>query len=1209
MKIGFDLTALITLSRYRGIGVYLFNILKNIKFLSADHELVLIYPEIDSVATSELQDKLKFLDYQFRLLPYYLITSSEYTASLADLNAKLFDSFVSGLGLDVLHRSTWFEEPLWINPGLAIRSSNLIQTATFHDLIPLFNRKLCLSHGDNIANTYFKKLDNFLLNDSIFTVSETSRHEFLEVFPHACTKTYSTPNAANDLLSASQSPENSDVIYQLGIDKQYLFYVGGYDGRKNIGMLIEAYAKIKNNSEYYLVLAGDIHPNTKESFEVLAERLGVRPNLKILGWQEDKVLISLYKNAALFVFPSISEGFGMPPLEAMELGCPVAASNIPVMQEVVQNSECFFDPKSSTSIASKINQILGDSELRQSLINRGFLAAKKFSWHSTVSRMAAIWEYLYSIKKPAKHHHDGHKVIDYFKYISRFMTLQEQQFVEENMNVVASVIDKNQNIVNNFSASINNINMNVPTLSIKLEGPYDSSYSLAIVNRELAYELNKKSSLSLLSAEGGGEYIPNDQIFEFHPWLRDLNLVNFESIPIDSNKISYDVVTRNMYPPRTTGMEGFVNSYHSYGWEESEFPQEWVSNFNSDLDFVTTVSTFARNILINSGVFKPIAVTHNASNISNIVSEEIFPKEKKFRFLHISSCFPRKGIDTLLKAYVETFQWNTEVELFIHTFPNPHNDVQNIIDEILTKYQGVPQITVNLNSLTQEQIKGLYTSSDCFVCLSRGEGFGLPFVESIHCNIPVIATAYSGQMDFLDDSSSLLVDYTFAKSYSHFYNPFSVWAEPNFIEIKEKLFQMYSLSSSERLAMAMNAQHKLEKLTWKKTANDFVDIANKIISKKKNVSYISAPKLKVGFLTSWNVKCGIAEYSKQIINRLPFECTIFSNRTNNLISCDGKNVVRCFDFGGSLEELIIKISDSGINVLIIQWNFGFFAYKYLIDAISSIKRMGIKIIFGMHSTLPPSHVNHLNLKFLSTGLRLVDRIYCHTISDLNNLKNVGLVNNTMIIPHGFEPVTLRPYAQKECLTFGSFGFLLPQKNIPNLIKGFSIFLEKTDHHNAKLSCLNALYPNNSDSLELKDHCLELIDELELDGIVNLNTNYISYEQMYIAMNDIDLACYPYTQHNESCSGAVRNFISSGGRIIVTDIRMFEDISSLSLLFNSSSPQDIATGMLTYQRSFFNNSEAHNEYCEQLVKMNKFLSWDIIAKRFVNLSRSLIVNSD
>lgn len=106
MKIGFDLTGLITGSRHRGIGVYLFNLLKNIDILAIKHEVIFIYPEIDLKATLELKNKLSLLKYKFSLLPYYLFRSDKYDSHLGNLNAKLFDSFVSSLGVDILHRST-----------------------------------------------------------------------------------------------------------------------------------------------------------------------------------------------------------------------------------------------------------------------------------------------------------------------------------------------------------------------------------------------------------------------------------------------------------------------------------------------------------------------------------------------------------------------------------------------------------------------------------------------------------------------------------------------------------------------------------------------------------------------------------------------------------------------------------------------------------------------------------------------------------------------------------------------------------------------------------------------------------------------------------------------------------------------------------------------------------------------------------------------
>ena len=120
---------------------------------------------------------------------------------------------------------------------------------------------------------------------------------------------------------------------------------------------------------------------------------------------------------------------------------------------------------------------------------------------------------------------------------------------------------------------------------------------------------------------------------------------------------------------------------HAYGWEESEFPQRWVDEFNAHLQGITVMSKFVKKILIDNGVKIPIAVSGlGLDHVDNIVADYQINKElKKYKILHVSSCFERKGIDILLKAYGKAFNINDEVTLIIKTFVNPHNKIEQIL--------------------------------------------------------------------------------------------------------------------------------------------------------------------------------------------------------------------------------------------------------------------------------------------------------------------------------------------------------------------------------------------------------------------------------------------------------------------------------------------------------------------------------------------------
>jgi len=160
----------------------------------------------------------------------------------------------------------------------------------------------------------------------------------------------------------------------------YILFVGSLEPRKNLKILFEAWRLGGFDGVTLAVVGASGHLFRKLEFGSIPE--GVR----LLGCVTDDVLPALYSGAAGFVYPSIYEGFGLPPLEAMACGCPVAVSDIPAHREVCDGTTMYFDPFSAEDISSKIECLLQlDSGRRASLIERGLRCAARYSWESTAS--------------------------------------------------------------------------------------------------------------------------------------------------------------------------------------------------------------------------------------------------------------------------------------------------------------------------------------------------------------------------------------------------------------------------------------------------------------------------------------------------------------------------------------------------------------------------------------------------------------------------------------------------------------------------------------------------------------------------------------------------------------------------------------------------------------------------------------------------------
>jgi glycosyltransferase involved in cell wall biosynthesis len=178
------------------------------------------------------------------------------------------------------------------------------------------------------------------------------------------------PEAVDDSLLAKEGKPPS------GIKKPYIFYVGNAHPHKNVEGLIKAFLLLKKKyGDLKLVLSGYDHyfwQRIKKEYQ--------HQDIIYTGYVSEEKLVTLYKNALLFVMPSFEEGFGIPLLEAMACECPVVSSNAGSLPEVGGDGAIYFDPKNIDDMVLKISQVLNSDKLRKELVEKGFRRYKDFSW-------------------------------------------------------------------------------------------------------------------------------------------------------------------------------------------------------------------------------------------------------------------------------------------------------------------------------------------------------------------------------------------------------------------------------------------------------------------------------------------------------------------------------------------------------------------------------------------------------------------------------------------------------------------------------------------------------------------------------------------------------------------------------------------------------------------------------------------------------------
>jgi glycosyltransferase involved in cell wall biosynthesis len=227
----------------------------------------------------------------------------------------------------------------------------------------------------------------------ILTVSEASKDDILHYLKVPPSKIEVIHNALDERLAAAPTPEDiARVRDRFMLNAPFVLYAGNIKPHKNVDRLIEAFAilRARGGQDIKLLIIGDEiskYPNLRR----LVHRFQLHQHVRFLGFVPDATLAALYRLATVFVFPSLYEGFGLPPLEAMASGTPVITSNVSSLPEVVGDAALLIDPMNASAIADAMARVLSDEPLRAELVRRGLERVKAFSWERSVRRTREVY--------------------------------------------------------------------------------------------------------------------------------------------------------------------------------------------------------------------------------------------------------------------------------------------------------------------------------------------------------------------------------------------------------------------------------------------------------------------------------------------------------------------------------------------------------------------------------------------------------------------------------------------------------------------------------------------------------------------------------------------------------------------------------------------------------------------------------------------------
>lgn len=270
-----------------------------------------------------------------------------------------------------------------------------IYITTIHDLIPYVMPETV---GRGYLKKFISQMPEIIQNsDMIITVSEFSKKDIIRIFDVEEGKIKVTHLAADNFFRPLNKEETKLFLKnRYNINSDFILYLGGFSPRKNVKSILVAFSRIYKHlsKDLKVVIIGQSKDEHAYLIK-LSESLGISDRVHFTGYVPYEDLPYFYNGCDLFVYPSLYEGFGLPPLEAMSCKTPVITSNVSSIPEVVGDSAVLVNPFDTEELKNVMEKVLEDENLRNSIAEKGYLRSKEFSWDKTAAKTLNVYEEAY----------------------------------------------------------------------------------------------------------------------------------------------------------------------------------------------------------------------------------------------------------------------------------------------------------------------------------------------------------------------------------------------------------------------------------------------------------------------------------------------------------------------------------------------------------------------------------------------------------------------------------------------------------------------------------------------------------------------------------------------------------------------------------------------------------------------------------------------
>jgi glycosyltransferase involved in cell wall biosynthesis len=691
--------------------------------------------------------------------------------------------------------------------------------------------------------------------------------------------------------------------------------------------------------------------------------------------------------------------------------------------------------------------------------------------------------------------------------------------------------------------------------SFTVQGHVLGSYSLAIVNRRIAGVLN--------------EFYPGR--IDFAP-IETVPVTDLSQVP-DEDRCLIAALTS---PARRAKVHATIAQHYPIqpplnradvgmalvAWEESHLPPNMIETLNGAFDGALAQVRTVQKALVDSGVWIPSVLTGLPAEIDAYVGT-CNRKGAAKTFLHVSSCFPRKGVDVLLEAWGRAFAASDGVKLVIKTFPNPHNDVHARVMDISRRYPTMAPIQVLNRDMERDELIDLFRDADVMVLPTRGEGYNLPALEAMAAGLPLIVTGHGGHRDFCGPAEARLIDYDFALSGSHVRESVSYWAEPSVDDLVEALREqlrsdLQPLIETRRQRAIASARRAADPGRWSRTVADFAQSLS---------GPIERTPVRTSWVSTWAIPCGIAEYSRFLLEQASSEWrdvieVLADDRTEARPDLVGHRTAWAVSWDFSPDRLLEHIDHSNPEAVIIQHQDGLMFWDRLAQLISD-RRMQTRVsVTTLHTVRSLDALPQVERVRVAEALSRFDRILVHTVGDLNDLKRHGLVDNVALFPHGAARPNgpapeVRTIGDGSAPVIGCHGFFFDHKRIDNLIRATAMLRRQWPR--LRLRLVNAHFPSPISASAIAA-AQSVAAETGMSDAIEWHTTFLPLEDIKALLAGCDLLVLPYDETGDSVSGAVRVAMSSQVPTLTTPVKIFSDLGKAVASVPTNEPDILADAM-------------------------------------------------